>query len=721
MAKQAKQDEMSFGEKHVEKGVMVLCLGLLLFSIWHWGLSSPRRVPLIKPGSADLVIEVPPEQVDATLKKAAERVKVRHENEKPVGDPPVGPELALQELRKTPFTGAQTIALGQPRRPQWPYDPKDDTPPIPLMEATVATLQKAIPPLDAPAIAANWALVDVGANPYDGPVDRGALSFSLAKLTEIWEGLKEAPKPPVPGKAVPAKIELGKTVPGKTAPGKAEPAKPSRLLKYINFEQYPIRIVGVEIEVQEADDVNADWAAIEPRPLQDTRLPIPVAVEGKEVPPLKRLPLLPATCAIEDRKPVFVAINTIIQHMEDLIQPEFYPILDPSGQNWDSWYRHLPREPVEAAGGAVTETLRQLEAADAARATGSGRRGAPPTGGRRGAPPTVGRRGPTPTPTRRGPPPTRGGIDPARPGGGYDPARPGGGYDPARPGGSRRPPARPRDGYGRRPRTTVDPARPGEGEGEGEGEGLAVVDTAIVPPAFDAQLQAGNFLVWFHNMNVTPGKAYRYRVRLKLLNPLFNNEDMLKPELVAEASITTIPTPWSAWSKPVRTVRQMDFFLVDAKRNNLRDTTGKAKVTVFTRRLGQLVVNEFTLVDGEPIGGEAITMLKNPPPSIFDPPAEAAAGAVAPPIASEQEVDFATGAVVVDINLTKRMYKAGRDIKTAEMLFVDARKRLSSRLLMKNQSPESPERKRYEELLAEARIAAAAARGEEEREDSGGR
>lgn len=705
MARQSKQDDMSFAEKHVEKGVLVLCLGLLLFSIWHWALSSPRRVAIIAPGRParkSEVIEVRPEEVDAMLIKAARLAKTKHENALPVDFKPEEMKIVsdLKRLRQTPFAGGQMIAQGQPRDRLEPYTPPVTGPKEFGMKCRVADLQEVAPAPNAPVTKVSLELVDNAATPHEGLVSHSVTSYSLADLAKIWEGLMEEPE--------------------NTSPATTQPAKPSRKLKYISLRKYPPWIIGVEIEVRVADDVNADWAAIEPRPLQDTRLPISIAAEGKKPVVLKRLPVVPVSCAVEDRKPVLVALYTIITHMANLTQPPYYNILDPSGQNWDSWYRNLPREPIEVAGGVVTETLRQLEAAGAARGkAGARRRGAPPVRGQ-AAPPRDDRRGPVPT--RRGAPPIRGGgADPARPGGGYDPARPRGGVAPTRP----------RGGFGPKP-TTVDPAR-GDGRnatGEGEGEGIAVVDTAIAPPAFDAQLQAGNLLIWFHDMNIVPDKAYRYRIRLRLLNPLFNNEPLMykddKIDYKPEASTTTIPTPWSGWSKPVQTARQMDFFLVDSQRVNLRAATGKAKVAVFTRRMGQLVANEFTLVEGEAIGRDEVPMLlKNPPESLYAPPARRADGAPEPPRSSEYKVDFSTGAVIVDVNLLKRVFKAGRDTKTAEILFVDAKKKLRSRVQLpdpkKTQSDESPEVKRYKELLAEAQAAAAMARGEAGREDSDGR
>jgi len=704
----ARQDEMSFSEKHVEKGVLVLCLGLLLFSIWHWVLSSPRRVPLVDPNSDRRVAAVTPEEVDKTLERAAAAAKLKHTIKEP--EPFTVPDIpeTLKILRATPFKGGRMIPLGQPRTALLPFEITIDEEGTFGMLATVEAMEKVTPAPAAPVIGANWELVDTGPTPYDGPVHHGAVTYSLAELTKILESLLE------PEEASPATTQPDK--------------KPARLLKYINFRTHPLMLTGVDIEYQVGDDVNADWTSIEARPLQDTRLPIPMTIGGKVAAPLARLPLLPATCAPEDRKPVLIALNTLYNFQEDLWNPMYFSILDQTGLQWDSWYRNLPREPIEAAGGAVTETLRQIEAAAARPAAGAGGgviRGRPPIGGG-GGPQGGGRGGPQGDGgagrSRRGAPPSRGGaIDPAR-GADIDAARDGGGRPPYR-----RTPRQPVRQPVRRP-AGGDPIRDG-GVGTGEPGGPAVVDTEITPPAFEAQMQTENYVIWFHNMNVVPGKAYRYRIRLKLLNPLFHNEGVLKKDkkrdFKVEASKTAVSTPWSEWSKPVRTARQMDFFLVNSKRIAINAKTGNATVAVFTKRLGQPVASRFTLVEGEPIGAIVPTLLKNPPSSIYSPPAPLPVGAPPRPTHSIYPVNFSIGGVIVDVNLAKRIFKAGRETKTAEILFIDELKRLRSRLQLpdprRRQVDESPEWKRFEELEAQAdaaaRAATAATSGEAERED----
>jgi len=642
--------DVSFFEKHVEKGVLLLCIALLLFSVWYWGLSSPRRVPMHKPGVPAAKIEVPPADADATLKAEAERLKRAHEDEQPTQSPLPKLRPQLDALRATPFKGGAMVAWGQPRGELLPDVP--DLEPIDKfgMKVRVAELQKTLPAPSAPIATVNAEVVDNGPVPFEGFVAHPVSTYSLTEITTTWQ----------------------------------------KMLEDISLRDNPITIVGVEIEVKVADDVNADWDSISAVRLNDHRLPIAEPVGA--APGMERLPLLPPSTDTEGLEAVLANLDLINANMHELLQPRYYDILDAMGLAWVSWQKNLPRDPIVQAGGEITEKIRRLQAAPApgggpGRLPGESGRGTPrrPTRGEVDGGPIRGRssRG-TPTrglPGRDGPSqgvPTRG-----------LPGR-----------GTGRPTARPV-----RPIGPV-PTRTGEQPGPDEGEGTDIVEREIAPPPFGQQQQAGKYLIWFHDMTLQTGKAYRYRVRLKILNPMLGFEGLMyKDDTVdykTEAWITTMDTPWSAFSAPVRAVKEIDFFLVDSKRDGLsgpKAKTGKVKIAVFTRRLNQLVRQEFVVTKGQPIGGVQDVTLRKPPVGRFAPAAVAAAKDDETHIV--RKVDFSTGAVVVNIDFLKRIFPSGRKSTTTEVVFADALGRLRSRLWTRNLPKDSQDMERLKALEAE--------------------
>ena len=640
MAKQARMDDVSFFEKHVEKGVLTLCVALLFFSVWYWGLSSPRRVPMHRPGAPAVKINVPPEQADATLKKEAERLKGVHEDEKATltSLPKLQPEL--DALRAKPFQGGGMIAWGQarkallPERIEGPGDGEGFG-----MKVRIAQFQKALPAPAAPVATVSAEVADNGAQPFEGFAAHPVSTYAMTEVAKTWQDM----------------------------------------LKYLSLKENPITIVGVEIEVQVADNVDADWATVATRSLAGHRIKLANVADGVVGNQVAELPKLPPTTDDDGIEAVLADVQVIRENMEEILQPRYYSVLDAMGLAWVSWYKNLPREPVEKAGGEITEKIRVLQAAPA-----GGGAVRPPAGrGVRGRRPPAGRNidGPMQDGGPRRGAPSRGAI-PRR----GAPTR----EIPTR--GAVRPTGRP-----------VGPVAPREGDQAEPGDGVNIVEREIAPPLFGQQQQAGKFLIWFHDMTVQAGKAYRYRIRLKILNPLLGNDHLMHKDYKAEAWITTMHTPWSDFSAPVRAVRQVDFFLVDSKRNAIvgpRSKTGKVKVAVFARRLGQLVRHDFTVTKGQPIGSPEDVELRKPPVSQHTPPPEAGA------VASEEthsvrKVNFSTDAVVINIDFLKRIFPAGQKRNTTEVVFIDGAGRLRWRLWMRNLPKESQEIKRYNRLNAE--------------------
>ncbi len=91
---------------------------------------------------------------------------------------------------------------------------------------------------------------------------------------------------------------------------------------------------------------------------------------------------------------------------------------------------------------------------------------------------------------------------------------------------------------------------------------------------------------------------------------------------------------------------------------------GKMKVTVFTRKLGQYVKSDFMIGPGQGIGSLAKVKVKNPVDGS----------------ALEDEVNFATGAVTVQLDFKLTVFKGNRRHETAAMMYLDDKGVLSTRI-----------------------------------------
>ena len=668
MAKKTRYDDMNFLEKHVEKLVLLGAVGLLLFAVSHWVLSSPRRVPLARPGRGRMKDLVPPEQADAAVLRAAQEVQRKH-LKKTVSIKPLPAIIAhLDALRTMPFEGDPMIAWGLPRQPLSDWSPPEFTgAPIGMM-VEVGDLQKIAPKPSTPVARVSRELADTDQGPREWYVAHPVATYSLAELTRIWQ----------------EKLDL------------------------IILRSEPVLPLAVEVEVRMADSAEADWDAVEPHVATVVRLSrtIRTGVPGET---LDAFPVVAESCDKESVKKILDDLGLIDANLAELLQPSYYSVLDETGRQWTLWQKNLARGPVEDAGGEVLKIQRAADGGTTVPVRGGDSRMPPRT-----APPRRALPGGTPgrgAPARIIPPemPPRGAPARGAPARGTPPRN----YDRGEPAGARptrratRPPVRPV------PAKTEEP-EPGAKPG---------VEEEVRPPAFEQQIQAGKVLIWFHDKSLQPGKAYRYRIRLKLRNPLLNHaEDMAvkdkdgKPtdKYVKEAWLTTINTPWSDWSEPVSAVRPLDFFLVESKRAALRGPkakTGTIKVAVFTRRLGQVVEHVFAVDKGQPIGSKVIKKLRNPPPGQNAAAAAAGAPPAARALSSEMEVDFSTGAVAVDVDFSRAVFKKGGSVKTTEMVYLDEKGRLQSVLWLKDLPAESRRKALYDNLKSEADRAAAEAAG----------
>lgn len=197
-----------------------------------------------------------------------------------------------------------------------------------------------------------------------------------------------------------------------------------------------------------------------------------------------------------------------------------------------------------------------------------------------------------------------------------------------------------------------------------------------VPPLSE-QMDNGSVLVWVHDEGLQSNRDYRYRVRLRLLNPLYTWEQYVEdPD---EARRASVYTPFSEWSEEVTVPRDVQFFLTGALPGRQdQGTSGRIVVTVFKHSRGQVVRSRFTLRRGDAIGGsEQVT--------VVDPIEE-----------QEQEVtvDFSTGAVVIDFDFDKQVEAPGMSRRTVEMIYLDELGRLRSRIMLRDRDSEAYQRLR---------------------------
>jgi hypothetical protein len=220
--------------------------------------------------------------------------------------------------------------------------------------------------------------------------------------------------------------------------------------------------------------------------------------------------------------------------------------------------------------------------------------------------------------------------------------------------------------------------------------GLAAVQEPIVPPEPTAvpllldQMQQGQVLVWFHENSLESTKVYHYRLRLKLLNPLLAFETSVSDP--NDAAVPGVVTPWSEWSDLVAVPQATEFFLVGSF-----PAQGSVRVAVFSRALGQQVMETFSVVQGQSIGQSKEIELAHP----------AQEGKV-----SKVPVDFATGAIAVEFDFSKSI---GARRTAVEMLYLDERGQLRRMVDVRALSKTDPEYKHYTDLVDKTKISRRAA------------
>jgi hypothetical protein len=130
--------------------------------------------------------------------------------------------------------------------------------------------------------------------------------------------------------------------------------------------------------------------------------------------------------------------------------------------------------------------------------------------------------------------------------------------------------------------------------------------------------------LWAIDFNAQPGQTYRYRVRVGIVNPLFNKSNLPKDQLEEHQSKFLLFSKHSEWTKPVTIERLQHFFVIGGNRN---PAPGNVAFEVWKFHDGQWRNEEFRAAPGDPIGGLRTVRAPGVEPT---------------------DVDFYTGAVLVD-------------------------------------------------------------------------
>jgi uncharacterized membrane protein YgcG len=196
-----------------------------------------------------------------------------------------------------------------------------------------------------------------------------------------------------------------------------------------------------------------------------------------------------------------------------------------------------------------------------------------------------------------------------------------------------------------------------------QGQQPNMADFPIPGGEFDPR-QTPDAICWFHDDTVEAGKTYRYRVTYQIKSPVWNTNNITKPQELADAFL--LKSAHSAWGEPVTVPSLSNFWVV-------RPAMGgnSAQVQVFRWAGGQLRTKLFDVSPGDAVGATD----------------------------SENGVDFSTGWTMVDM---------GMDPRTDQryVLLMDPNGRLSTRDFRSDAN--DPE---FKKMQAEAAQAAASAGG----------
>lgn len=116
--------------------------------------------------------------------------------------------------------------------------------------------------------------------------------------------------------------------------------------------------------------------------------------------------------------------------------------------------------------------------------------------------------------------------------------------------------------------------------------------------------------VWAHDMTIESGKVYRYRLSIKVYNPVFAKKLHLPDDQHARADQITLSSATSPWTEPELADEWLKLFVVNASSPNQNQQRvlgglrlGDARADVFRFQYGRWWRESFSIEPGDRIGG----------------------------------------------------------------------------------------------------------------------
>lgn len=155
--------------------------------------------------------------------------------------------------------------------------------------------------------------------------------------------------------------------------------------------------------------------------------------------------------------------------------------------------------------------------------------------------------------------------------------------------------------------------------------------------------------VWTHDINVEPGNTYRYRLIVDYFNPFYGRSSRLDTAQKSLADKVITPSVATEWSDPVRVTPPQQFYAVDGNTGNLI-ADRKATFEIYLFSGGQHRMTSLTVKPGDPIG-EQKTIMKEDfgTDETKDSASDSKYAAVDEPVNETVEIDFYTGAILLDV------------------------------------------------------------------------
>ena len=153
--------------------------------------------------------------------------------------------------------------------------------------------------------------------------------------------------------------------------------------------------------------------------------------------------------------------------------------------------------------------------------------------------------------------------------------------------------------------------------------------------------------LYTHDLRVSPGKAYRYRVRVRVLNPLFSKLTLNKDQRKGIGKKFLMSSNWSDWSKSVEIKGLKSFHFAKAA-----GALQPVEVTVMRFTLGQDLKETFKIRPGDAIGSKVVKTLIIDGKNV------------------DVNIDFNTGATLIDLNSSFRVVKKGRRASTTLLVYM---------------------------------------------------